>query len=367
MGLLSDIGIILLVFFLLFLWFITGIDMAGASTDLSKYTKQDKKIASAQTNAFWGAFVTFTLLALGIILIITFVVLIIFFPEVFLVFGAEGAADVAVEATVEEGTELGAELATEAAEEAVEEGENLGEKALKKGVKKTVEKKKPKKSKRSWIQDIVYGFLFVAMGLLIFNGILAVLCAIDIDESTMKSQVHRAYRDAVDAAVISFTTVGLIIIFYILEQWWVKHRAAEKQESLAEKEVQTQEKAQEKQEEKEEDKKEKAEEKELKKEGYSVADIKKYTDNMRLTFKNNLTTSATNYANNLATSIPSYNSVVNSVNNLNQSYNNTVQSAQAALNQGKSIYKSANNALSSVTSTASSIGSSFSSLTKKLL
>jgi hypothetical protein len=209
MGLLSDIETIVLLLFLLLLWFITGIYMADASTDLDKEKGSNSNLASAQTAAFWGAFITLGLASLAILLIILLVILLIFFPEVFLAAGAEDAAETA---------------AVEAGEEGAEVAESVAKKELKSTTKK----------KSSLVSDIIYFFLIGAMILLIINGILAVSSAVHIDASGVKSTVQSAYHDVVVAAVISLGTVGVILIIHFTNIYLSKKKIHKEEDSKEE-------------------------------------------------------------------------------------------------------------------------------------
>lgn len=231
MGFFADIEIIVLFLFLLLLWFITGIYMASASTELMKYTKNDPSIATAQSYAFWGSFITFTLFGLGVILLIGFVILLIFAPELLIGVGVEGAVDV--------GAEVGIEAAEDVGENVVETGVK---KVIKKGAKKALKEEKKKKSS-SWITDIIYIFLYGAIALLLLNGVLAIIATIHIDSSSLKSSVKSAYNDLVDAAIISISTVGIIIIIYFLRKYLAHKKETRQQQKDTEHSVQIQQQA----------------------------------------------------------------------------------------------------------------------------
>jgi hypothetical protein len=230
MALLHDIEIIALIFFLLFLWFITGIYMANASSGLHGSRNINGNLHSAYYDAFWGAFITLGLFSLAVVLVVIVIVLVIFFPEV-LALGAVGGeaaegAEVGIEGSEAaiEGAEEGIE-GSEAAIEGAEEGEAAAKKVAKKVTKKGEEEthKTEKKKSKSWIDDIIYLFFYGAAFLLTINGILAVLCAINIDSSGMKSSVGGPFHDAVIAAVLSLGTIGVMVLVFLLSHY-LSHR-----------------------------------------------------------------------------------------------------------------------------------------------
>jgi hypothetical protein len=154
---------------LILLWIISGGFVTQASIFLTSRRNKDPYLHSAYWNTFWAAFITWTLIALAIILVVILAV-----------------------------SGVGEAEAVEGATSTVES---------------TVNDIISKKDEFSWL---TMGFLILALILVTFTGVFAAASANDINKSPNYSntnqELKKAYDDCVIAAILCLGSGGLLVI-----------------------------------------------------------------------------------------------------------------------------------------------------------
>lgn len=190
-------------FTLIGLWLVAGGFTTSASLKLTSYSDTDEFLHRAYWFTFWGAFVTWFLLALFIILVILAVI------GVVALFGS-GVGEVGVAAE-------GAEASTFTEYASSQEGQAL----ISSGI--------------SWF---TIAFLIFALILVIITGVLTAIAAASIAESpnydSSNPDLSTAYTDCIIAASMCLGTAGILLIGLIVYSIIGFKRQQERNKQLAE-------------------------------------------------------------------------------------------------------------------------------------
>ena len=177
----SSVWGIIFIVILLLIWIIAGGYITQANVYLGEFKNNDDLFKQAYDYTFWGAFITWTLVGIFILIII----LAIF--GVVALFGS-GAGE---------------------AEVAAGEEESIYSKAYK-------QYQQNNSADQEGISWLTITFLFIALVLLSVTGILAAISAEDMTKSHFFDQnnnnIKVAYNNCVIAAILCLTSVGLIVL-----------------------------------------------------------------------------------------------------------------------------------------------------------
>jgi hypothetical protein len=188
----SSVWGIILIVLLLIIWIIAGGYITQANVYLSPLKNTDNLFQQAYNYTFWAAFITWTLVGIFILIIILAI-----FGVVALFGSGAGEAEVAAGEVKEE--------------------ESIYSKVYKQYQKnQSSQSSQPEESGMSWLTIV---FLFIAAILLSITGILAAISAEDMTKSHSfdenNNNIAVAYNDCIIAAILSLTSVGLLVLAVI--------------------------------------------------------------------------------------------------------------------------------------------------------
>lgn len=173
----SSVWGIIFIILLLVIWIIAGGYITQANVYLTPLKNTDDLFNQAYNYTFWGAFITWSLIAIFILIII----LAIF--GVVALFGSGAGEEESIYSKV---------------------------------YKQYQQNKQPEQEGMSWLTII---FLFIAVVLLSITGILAAISADDMTRSHSfdenNNNIAVAYNDCVIAAILSLVSVGLLVLAVI--------------------------------------------------------------------------------------------------------------------------------------------------------
>lgn len=183
----SSVWGIIFIVVLLLIWIIAGGYITQANVYLGEFKNNDNLFKQAYDYTFWGAFITWTLVGIFILIIILAI-----FGVVALFGSGAGEAEVAAGEVKEE------------------------ESIYSKVYKQYQQNNQPKAADQEGISWLTIIFLFVALVLLSVTGILAAISAEDLTKSHFfdenNNNIKVAYDNCVIAAVLCLTSVGLIVL-----------------------------------------------------------------------------------------------------------------------------------------------------------
>lgn len=185
----SSVWGIIFVVLLLIIWIVAGGYITQANVYLGPLKNTDDLFLQAYNYTFWGAFITWTLIGIFILIIILAI-----FGVVALFGSGAGEAEVAA-------------------------GEVKEEESIYSRVYKQYQKNQPQQQPEEGMSWLTIIFLVIALILLSITGILAAISAEDIAKSHAfdpnNNQIEVAYNDCVIAAILSLTSVGLVVLAII--------------------------------------------------------------------------------------------------------------------------------------------------------